>query len=100
MTGKLIRLLKCYSFLFVALFFVSCGRLSTEELAIEVKKSIVETLKEEGKDETVKVKGLLLTHKSGNEYSGLLETIEDNEVAKHTVEVIYDGRSFKWEIVK
>jgi hypothetical protein len=38
--------------------------------------------------------------KEGNEYSGILETIEDGESFKYTVQVIYDGDNMTWEIIE
>lgn len=100
------------------LIFVSCA-LTTEQLEIEVKASIVETLKDDPEYEGVEVIDLSLIHKSGNEYIGILNVIEPNSFAeawnyllqtdvlnvdgieaKYDVEVIYDGQSFIWEIFK
>jgi hypothetical protein len=47
----------------------------------------------------MKIESFMLTHKGGNEYSGILETIEDGESFKYTVQVIYDGDNMTWEIV-
>lgn len=73
---------------------VSCS-LSTDDLAIEVQKSMEEKFKPEG----IIVKSLLLTKKGGNVYSGILETKEPNGEFTYTVEVIYDGENMTWEII-
>ena len=80
------------------LFSTSCS-LSTNDLAKEVQISIQETWKNEGL-EGVKIESFLLTHKGGNEYSGILETNEEGEKFKYTVQVIYDGENMQWEIIE
>ena len=80
------------------LFSTSCS-LSTNDLAKEVQISIQETWKNEGV-EGVKIESFLLTHKGGNEYSGILETNEEGEKFKYTVQVIYDGENMQWEIIE
>ena len=83
---------------FMLLFVMSCS-LSTNELAEEVKKSMQETWKKEGVS-GIKIESFLLTHKGGNEYSGILETNEKGEKFKYSVNVVYDGENMKWEIVE
>ncbi len=93
------RLLKYLSFIFIILFLVSCSnKVSTEDLAIQVKDSMIEEAKKQGTE--IKIQKVTLVHKSGNEYTGVLETIETNDAFTYTIEVIYDGESFKWSIVK
>lgn len=48
----------------------------------------------------IQIESLSLIHKDGNEYSGILETTEDGEKKTHSVQVIYDGETFQWEIDK
>jgi hypothetical protein len=84
--------------LFSAVLVSSC-KLSTEELSEEVKSNMIETWEKEGIT-GISIQSLTLTNKSGNEYSGILETLEDGEPMKYTVEVIYDGENMKWEIVE
>ena len=105
-------------YLSILFIYFSCG-LSTEELELEVKTSIIETLKDDPEYDGVKVLELSLIHKVGNEYIGVLDVIEPNTFAeawntllqvdalneqgievKYDVEVIYDGDSFMWEIEK
>ena len=81
--------------MFVATF--SSCKLSTEELAKEVRISIQETLNEQGTT-GISIKDFTLVHESGNKYSGILTTIEDGYEYKYTVNVIYDGNNMKWEI--
>jgi hypothetical protein len=73
-------------------------RLTTTELAEQVQVSMVETW-EEQEVEGLEVKSLILVHKSDNEYSGVLKTIEDEEEYSYTVSVVYDGEYFSWEIL-
>ena len=85
-------------FILMLLFVTSCS-LSTNELAEEVKTSMQETWKKEGVT-GIKIESFLLTHKGGNEYSGILETNEEGEKFKYTVEVIYDCENMQWEIIE
>ena len=80
-------------------FILSSCSLSTDELAKKVESNMKETWASEGIT-GIEIKSFILTHKSGNEYSGLLETIEDDESFKYSVDVIYDGNYFQWEIVE
>ena len=105
-------------YLTILLIYFSCG-LSTEELRLEVKNSIIETIEVDPDFKGVMVVDLSLIHKSGNEYVGILDAIEPNTFAeawntllqvdalneqgikvKYDVEVIYDGVSFIWELKK
>lgn len=86
----------------VLIIMTSCNlnkRLSTTELAEQVQVSMVETW-EEQEVEGLEVESLILVHKSDNEYSGVLKTIEDGEEYSYTVSVIYDGEYFSWEILE
>ena len=84
-------------FIVVVLFFTSCN-LSTSELAEEVKASMEETWDNEGLT-GIKIESFMLTHKGGNEYSGILNTNEDGEKFTYSVDVIYDGENMQWEII-
>ena len=81
------------------LFFATSCSLSTNELAEEVKVSMNENWEKEGIT-GIKIESFILTHKGGNEYSGILETNEEGEIFKYTVEVIYDGENMQWEIIE
>ena len=88
--------------LLVFTMMTSCDlntRLTTTELAEQVQVSMVETW-EEQEVEGLEVKSLILVHKSDNEYSGVLKTIEDEEEYSYTVSVVYDGEYFSWEILE
>ncbi len=81
--------------LFASIFLVSC-KLSTDELAKEVEKNMSES--QQFKENSIKIKSLILTNKSGNEYDGVLYTAEPNGEFTYKVEVIYDGDNMTWEI--
>jgi hypothetical protein len=83
--------------IFASIFFTSCG-LSTNDLAKEVEKSMKES--EQFKTNSITIKSLILTKKSGNEYNGVLETSEPNGAFTYAVEVIYDGNNMTWKIVQ
>lgn len=81
---------------FLALALIGCSpKLTTGELTEVVKTSIEDEVASYG----ATVQSLRLTHKSGNIYSGILETNEPNGEFTYTVEVIYDGENFQWEII-
>lgn len=94
---KIIENLSKIALILMLFFITSCG-LSTNELAEEVKISMTETFKNEGVT-GIKIESLILTHKGGNEYTGILETNEEGEKFKYTVQVIYDGENMQWEII-
>jgi hypothetical protein len=88
-------------FLLIFIMTISCDmntRLSTTELAEQVQVSMIETW-EDQEIEGLQVKSLILVHKSDNEYSGVLKTIEEEEEYSYTVSVVYDGEHFSWEIL-
>jgi|688.fasta_scaffold470525_1 hypothetical protein len=94
---KILFLITCSILMF------SCG-LSKEELTKEVQKSM-EAEWEKNPDNIIKVRSFSLIKKSDSEYSGLLETDESNRETptikveqKYNVEVVTDGKEFKWEI--
>ena len=95
---KIIKNLSKGVFILMLFFATSCS-LSTNELAEEVKVSMNETWEKEGIT-GIKIESFILTHKGGNEYSGILETNEEGEKFKYTVEVIYDGENMQWEIIE
>jgi len=75
---------------------VSC-RLSTSELAKQVQEHMVETFTENGTAVRV-TKDLELVKKSNNEYSGLMTISAGGQTQQISVNVVYDGKSFSWEI--
>lgn len=84
--------------LFIAFLFSACS-MSTDQLATEVQQNIKESWEEANIFDEFKIKDLLLANKSGNEYSGILEFDAEGESFKVDIEVIYDGDTFKWNIV-
>jgi len=82
-------------FLFaLSLMLLTACSVSTEDLAKDVQAS----MEEKFKGENITIKSFMLTHKGGNEYKGILETKEPNGEFVYSVEVIYDGKAFSWEI--
>ncbi len=73
---------------------VSCEQATTAELEKEVKDLANEKLSGTG----VKATKVLLTHKGGNDYSGTITLSGDGEVEDYDINVVYDGRSFQYEI--
>ena len=95
---KIIKNLSKGLFILMLFFATSCS-LSTNELAEEVKVSMNETWEKEGIT-GIKIESFFLTHKGGNECSGILEANEEGEKFKYTVKVIYDGENMQWEIIE
>ena len=109
---KLILLL-----LFIPL--VSCEqRLSTDELAQEIERDIIEHFIENSDIGKAKLLDFSLIHKGGNEYKGMVDVSIENPFtdvfgsdmseqekksfnieSTYTVEVIYDGESYSWEFL-
>jgi len=83
--------------IFASIIITSCS-LSTNDLAKEVEKSMKES--EQFKTNSITIKSLILTKKSGNEYNGILETREPNGAFTYSVEVIYDGNNMTWKIIE
>ena len=84
----------------VAIICSSC-RLSTDELAKQVQSNMIETFQKEGMYLII-TEPLMLVHKGGNVYSGLMTVYddEDDEMLKLSVSVVYDGKTFVWEVVE
>ena len=91
------KLIQILTTVIIALCITSCFKLSTQELAKEIKQSIQEELTKNETDLTVT--SINLVHESGNKYSGVA-TIEDEtgDSDDFKVEVIYDGNNYQWEI--
>ncbi len=103
--------------LMLGVLMMACEqRMSTGELTEQVKQSMIETFAEKDDVADIKLVDLKLVHKGGNEYTGVADVIIENPVADllndwseldilkknievtYSVEVIYDGESFSWEI--
>jgi hypothetical protein len=103
--------------LLLLLTFYACEtRMSTEELTQEIKQNMIEYFAENDDVADIKLVDLKLVHKGGNEYKGIADVIIENPVADllndwseqdilkknievtYSVEVIYDGEMFSWEI--
>ena len=102
--------------LFIPLVF-GCDTLTTEELAKEVKQNMIEHFAESDDWVDVKLVDFSLVHKGGNEYKGIVDLVVENPVADlfnnlseqeilnkniemtYSVEVIYDGEMYSWEII-
>jgi hypothetical protein len=84
--------------LFVFICF-SC-RISTETLAKEVQASLVDYYKENN-SEIIFTRDLILTHITGNEYTGGADVTLDGVQMRISLEVISDGKSFQaeWRLV-
>jgi hypothetical protein len=83
-------------FLILFTFFLSACSLSVDDLTKQVKQNMQDELKQKN----ISITSLVLTKKGGNEYSGILKTLEPNGNFTYTVEVIYDGKSFTWKITE
>ncbi len=105
--------------LMLGVLMMACEqRMSTEELTEQVKQSMIETFAENDDFAKVKLVDLSLVHKGDNEYTGVADVIIANPVAdllnnwteeemdmlnknieyRYSVDVVYDGESFTWEL--
>ena len=103
--------------LILLLTFYACEtRMSTDELTKEIKQNTIEHFAENDDVADIKLVDLKLVHKGGNEYKGIADVIIKNPVADllndwseqdilkknievtYSLEVIYDGEMFSWEI--
>jgi hypothetical protein len=85
-------------FLFLILIVVisSCSSRGIEQLRNDVLKSIEDKIASEGGG--MEIVSFTLTHVDGNEYVGVLETLENGEAFSYPVNVVSDGSTFVWEI--
>ena len=85
--------------LFIFLLSSCEDRLSTSELTKQVKEHM---MGEGGnyKEKNIKINSFLLTRESNdsNKYIGIMKTSEPNGDFTYTVNVTYDGESFRWEV--
>lgn len=84
----------------VVMFLATCSsRISTEELSRQVGNSIKEDFANNEMLSGLKVGNVQLVNTDGNNYSGIVKVFdEEGQSANLDVNVIYDGKYFKWEI--
>ena len=68
---------------------------STEEIAKETQKMIENDWKNKGINVTI-LEDMMLTKKSGNEYSGMMKIMFEGKAIQYTGTVICDGKSIQW----
>jgi hypothetical protein len=89
-----VRLILLSVFAAGTLLFASCS-LSTAELAEEVQNGIIA----QNFDSSCKVtKDLVLVHKEGNNYAGLMTVSCNGETGQLSVDVVYDGENVQWTV--
>jgi hypothetical protein len=93
---KTIGIVGLVAFVLSCFMLFSC-KLSTGDLAKQVQENMIETWQENGIDLKI-TKDLLLVKKSDTEYSGFITLSAEGETEQVTVNVIYDGESFSWQI--
>lgn len=82
--------------IFMAITIIGCTTTTDRsELEREVKKMMVDTMREKGQSLTITK--LSLVHQGGNNYEGLASGTIDGEKIELDVYVVYDGASFKAE---
>lgn len=93
--------LAAFYFLFKELLFGDYSEENVEnenfDLTEEVKEIIKESWEKEGSSGII-IENLTLTHKKGNEYVGILETIEDNKPVFYNIKVNFDGQTISWKL--
>ncbi len=83
------------------MLMVSCQSIDKNALEQQVRSDINEQFSKEASAYGISytIKSFHLTHVSGNEYLGALNTVEDGEEFVYQVYVTYDGSSYFWQIV-
>ena len=82
--------------MFASILLTGCdSRLNTNDLAVEIQKSMEETFEGRG----VVIESLIITRvsKDSNMYKGVLNTKEPNGNFVYSVDITYDGESFTWK---
>lgn len=83
----------------LAVTLTTCGRVSTEDLAKEVQRSIQTQLALEPLWEAMRVTDdLNLVHVESNEYRGTMGVAVGDQTLSLSVDVTFDGGTFLWEI--
>ena len=84
-------------FLIVIVAANMVGGSDTDMLQKEVKKMMIDKMKENG--HSLVVKDFTLVHQDGNKYTGIATCTFDGEKMDLDVKVVYDGNSFQaeWE---
>jgi uncharacterized protein (UPF0333 family) len=78
---------------------VTIGTLSTAALAAQVQADIAASFAADPQLASVRIiDNLQLVHVSGNQYQGVMRTLENGQSFTYSVDVTYDGTSFMWEI--
>ena len=93
--AKIISGFWIYLAVFVTAFYISSCSADISELEKEVKKMMVDTMREKGQNLTINK--LSLVHQGGNNYEGLATGTLNGEKIELDVYVVYDGASFKAE---
>ena len=93
--SKIISGFWIYLAVFVTAIYMSSCSADIGELEKEVKKTMVDTMREKGQNLTITK--LSLVHQGGNNYEGLASGTIDGEKIELDVYVVYDGASFKAE---
>jgi hypothetical protein len=73
-------------------------KMSTTDLAEQVKQNITQTWAQEPALAGARINSFSLIHKEGNHYEGLLEATADGETEKLAIDVTYDGKQFMWKV--
>ena len=94
--NRKIKLAGLFVLILSCAMLVSC-RLSTGELAKQVQEHMVDTWSESGISARV-TRDLQLVKKGNNEYSGLMTISTGGQTQQISVNVVYDGKSFSWQI--
>lgn len=80
----------------MALTFSACNHVTTETLEEEVKQLFNENAKKEGSE--VKATNVTLIKVDDTNYKGQITLTAEGEEEDFDINVIYDGRSFQYEI--
>lgn len=74
---------------------ISCSNIVTER---DVLRDISANIRQNYNDSDMKAVSFEMEHISGNNYTGVLQTIEEGAVYYYDVDVVIEGGMFMWEI--
>ncbi len=101
LTRKEISMKKTIAILMICVSLIACGGVSTEQLTKQVRIDLTKQFQDKADElgTTIKISSFGLIHKSGNAYTGLLETVENGKKFAYSIDVTYDGQNYMWKIV-
>lgn len=78
--------------IFTITTFISCDNFSKESLEKQIKEDLsIQLIKD---NRNAEVESVLLVHKKGNEYVGMVKLLENGIETSHSIQVVVDGEKY------